>query len=68
LPVSSHNEQVEHLLSPDEVRQRLGISRTYTYRLLAQGTLPSLRLGRVRRIRACDLQTFIQDRLEGCDA
>jgi excisionase family DNA binding protein len=53
-----------HLLSPEEVREHLGLSRTYVYRLLASGALPSLRIGRVRRVRPTDLERFIESRLD----
>ena len=57
-------EQAEYLLSPDEVRQHLGLGRTYTYRLLATGAIPSVRIGRLRKVRRTDVERFIEDRLE----
>lgn len=38
------------LLSPEEAAQVLGISRAMVYELLAAGRLPSIKLGRCRRI------------------
>jgi excisionase family DNA binding protein len=54
-------------MSPDEVRERLGISRTLVYRMLAAGTLPSVRVGRLRRVRPADLERYIESRLERGD-
>ena len=42
-------------------------SRTLVYRMLAAGTLPSVRVGRLRRVRPADLERYIESRLEGCD-
>jgi excisionase family DNA binding protein len=57
-------ESTEYLLSPEEVRQHLGLSRTYTYRLLATGAIPCVRIGRLRKVRRTDLEQFIEARLE----
>jgi excisionase family DNA binding protein len=59
--------QTEYLLSPKEVRQLLGLGRTYTYQLLATGAIPSVRIGRLRKVRRVDLEKFIEERLEGGD-
>ncbi len=58
------NELTEYLMSPDEVRQYLGLSRTYTYRLLATGAIPCVRIGRLRKVRPMDLERFIETNLE----
>ena len=51
-------------MSPEEVRQRLGLSRAYTYQLLATGAIPCVRIGRLRKVRRTDLEEFIEARLE----
>jgi excisionase family DNA binding protein len=51
-------------MSPDEVRQHLGLSRAYTYHLLATGAIPCVRIGRLRKVRRRDLEEFIEARLE----
>ncbi len=38
------------LLRPDEVARRVSISRAAVYRLIASGTIPSVRLGGSRRV------------------
>ena len=57
-------ELTEYLMSPDEVRQHLGLSRTYTFRLLTTGAIPCVRIGRLRKVRRSDLEKFIEARLE----
>jgi excisionase family DNA binding protein len=47
------------LLSPLDAASLLGIGRTTLYKLLAEGTLPSVQIGRCRRIRRTDLDAFV---------
>ena len=44
----------EYLMSPEELARFLGIGRTYAYRLLSEGEIPSVRLGRLRKVRRTD--------------
>ena len=46
------------LYSPVEAARVLGIGRSTLYVLLADGTIPSVRIGTSRRIRAADLATW----------
>jgi excisionase family DNA binding protein len=41
--------------SPDEVAQLLGVSRPFVYKMMNSGDLPSLKLGRSRKIRHDDV-------------
>lgn len=50
------------LLRPVDVMNRLGVSRARLYAWLADGTLPSVRLGRSVRIPAADLADWIEER------
>ena len=63
-PNTQTEELTEYLMSPEEVRQHLGLSRTYTYRLLAAGAIPCVRIGRLRKVRPVDLERFIETNLE----
>jgi excisionase family DNA binding protein len=63
-PDTQTSELSEYLLSPKEVRQLLGLGRTYTYQLLASGAIPSVRIGRLRKVRRSDLEQFIEAHLE----
>ena len=64
VPSTQTEESTKYLMSPEEVRQHLGLSRTYTYRLLATGAIPCVRIGRLRKVRRTDLERFIEARLE----
>ena len=49
----------ELLLTPEDVAEALRIGRTRVYDLLISGVLPSLKIGRLRRVRRIDLDEFI---------
>jgi excisionase family DNA binding protein len=51
------------LLSPEQVAERLGIGRTFIYKLLAEKQIPSFTIGKLRRVREADLDRYIQERL-----
>jgi len=46
------------LYTPEEAAGSLAMGRTKLFELLRDGTLPSVQIGRARRIRACDLEAF----------
>ena len=48
------------LLTITQVMHRLGVSRATVYRLLASGELPSIALGRSRRVREVALLEFVE--------
>lgn len=52
------------LLTPEAVAYALSVSRTTVYEMLQRGEMPSVKLGRARRIPLAWLETFIQDRIE----
>ena len=64
--LSSHKPktQVEHLMSPEELQSFLGVSRTYAYGLLSSGAIPSIRIGKLRRVRRSDVDAFLEANLE----
>ncbi len=51
------------LVSPETAADILEISRTQVYVMLASGELPSLKIGRLRRIPVRALEEWIQDRM-----
>lgn len=53
------------LLRVDDVATRLSLSRATVNRLLATGALPSVKLGRARRVVARDLEQFVDDLAHG---
>ena len=48
------------LLKPEDIAQRLNISRAMAYKLTATGELPTVRIGRIVRVREADLEAYIQ--------
>ena len=51
------------LYSPAEAAKLLSLSRALLYELLASGEIRSLKIGRLRRIRADELEAFIERQL-----
>jgi excisionase family DNA binding protein len=52
------------LLTVVDAARHLRISRSKVYELLAAGELPSVRIGRNRRITMSDLADFVENHLE----
>ena len=50
------------LLTIKEVSERLKISVSLTYALVARGDLPSYQIGSCRRVSAVDLERFLDER------
>jgi putative molybdopterin biosynthesis protein len=44
-----------------EIQRRLSIGRTKSYELVTKGELPAIRVGRSLRVRAQDLERFVQN-------
>jgi len=51
------------LFTPDEVAELLSVCRYTVYRLIEQGDLPSVCIGRLRRVRKVDLERWIEEHL-----
>jgi len=54
----------ERLLKPAEVADILQVSRAMAYKLLNQGEIPSVRIGKSVRVRRADLERYINERGE----
>ena len=54
---------LEKLYRGSDVATVLGISKALAYKLLAEGTIPSIRFGRTVRCRPEDLEQFIKNNL-----
>lgn len=52
------------LLTPHDVSAILQTSRSFTYRLLQNGAIPVVRLGKACRVRPQDLVEFIENNLQ----
>jgi excisionase family DNA binding protein len=51
------------LLTIGEVCERTGLGRTLVYRLVSTGELPSIKVGRTRRVPVAALDAFIGEQL-----
>ena len=51
------------LMRVTEVAKKLCVSRSMAYKLVQQGDLPSVRIGKSVRVRPIDLQNYIESRL-----
>ena len=58
-------EPTEYLMSPEELARFLGIRHTYAFRQKSVGEIPSVRLGRLRKVRRTDAEKFVEARSEG---
>jgi excisionase family DNA binding protein len=66
--VQTENHSEHALLTPEELANYLKCGRTYAYRLLAKGEIPSLKLGKLRRIRRQDAELYIEQKVASEDA
>lgn len=48
-------------LTPEDVAVLVGCKRTTVYKLLADGSIPSFTIGRLRRVRRADVERFIEE-------
>lgn len=54
---------IKLLLTVPEAADALGLGRSVVYDLLLRGQLPSVKIGRARRIPLTALEAFVHDRL-----
>jgi excisionase family DNA binding protein len=52
---------INKLLRGEEVGQVLSLSKAFVYRLIADGRIPAVRMGRSVRVRPEDLDRFIRE-------
>ncbi len=60
------NTDSKLLLAVPEVARRLGMGRSFVYQLVMKGEIPSIKLGRARRIPVSALEKFVEGKLGGC--
>jgi excisionase family DNA binding protein len=60
-PLNSEDSPFDHvlLLTPEGAARRLSIGRTTIYALMARGDLPSVTIGRCRRVPVSALRWFV---------
>ena len=56
---SASGDQIRLVTIP-AAAQLLGVSRSELYELLGEGALPTVRIGRSRRVAIADLEAFVQ--------
>jgi|SRR5215212_9996256 len=56
------DSRVPQLLSMDEVCRTLGMGKSWTYRRIKSGEIPSVKLGRSIKVRQEDLEEYLQSR------
>lgn len=64
-PILTSAPSLPTLLSVDATAVQLSVSTKTVRRLIASGALPSCRVGRLVRIQAVDLETFVASGTEG---
>ena len=52
----------ERLMKPADVADILQVSRAMAYKLLQQGEIPTVRIGKSVRVRRADLERYIHER------
>jgi excisionase family DNA binding protein len=58
-PVDRVDGMVPRLLRIEDVAERLAVSRSMAWKLIAYGDLPSVRIRRAVRVRPADLDAYI---------
>jgi excisionase family DNA binding protein len=61
-PASANGQDDDelHLLSIDEVCNTLGMGKSWTYRKLKSGEIPSIKLGRSIKVKRQDLKEYLE--------
>ncbi len=52
-------------LTAKDVASLFKVSKAFAYRLISQGVIPSVHIGKSVRVRSEDLEKYIQDNLSG---
>ena len=63
--VSNTSNHESKLLKANEVAKRLAVCRSKAYQMMMRGDIPTVRFGSSVRVRACDLEEFIQKSWSG---
>jgi excisionase family DNA binding protein len=62
---AQHLAQLPLVLTVEEAAERLGVGRTVMYALVSSGAVESVRIGRLRRVPADALVSFLNGLREG---
>ena len=58
----------ELLLAPEEVFKSIKVKRAKGYQMIASGELPSIKIGRLRRVPIDSLRRWIQNKIDEADS
>ena len=58
-PIEAVDTVERRLLRIEDVADRLAVSRSMAWKLIAYGQLPSVRIGRAVRVRPADLEAYV---------
>ena len=58
-PIDPVDVTDRRLLRIEDVADRLAVSRSMAWKLIAYGQLPSVRIGRAVRVRPADLEAYV---------
>jgi excisionase family DNA binding protein len=61
---SPQTEETKKLLSADELARELGVGRTTAYSLLWSRAIPSMKMGRLRKVRLEVLAAYLAERMK----
>jgi excisionase family DNA binding protein len=59
-PINQSQDPPERLLTAFDVAYRLHLSRSCTYDLMQSGAIPTVHIGKSRRVRLQDLENYIE--------
>ena len=57
------NQQQSSFLKAEQVAEILNISRSLAYRLMQDGEIPTISIGKTKRVRQDDLDDYINNKL-----
>jgi excisionase family DNA binding protein len=61
IPAGAVDASAARLLRVEDVAERLSVSRSMAWKLVAAGELRSVRIGRSVRVRPADLEAYLAD-------
>lgn len=67
-PKEQYNMEQKLLFRPSEAAELLGIGRSKVYQLLADGTLPSVRIGKSVRVPVEKLRGWVESQTKAAQA
>jgi excisionase family DNA binding protein len=67
-PTIEPQSEQKLLLTIPEAAYRLGMGRSFVYELVLKGEIPSIKLGRARRVPVAALEQFVASMLQENDA